>query len=321
VTVQDLVKTYPGPEGGTFNAVDGVSFEVQRGEVFGFLGPNGAGKTTTLEIIEGIKEPTSVGPPSWAWTPAGTGKRSRIASGSSSRRAYFGFLTLEEILGLFGSFYSRRLDPAALLDRVGLADKRSSFLRHLSGGQARRFSVVAALVNDPEVVFLDEPTTGLDPHARRTVWDVVRAINRDQGKTVVLTTHYMEEPEVLSDRIAIFDHGRTRPAPWASTCSAREAVEGGFSMSLFDALRRQHFQPIQVVASDDSHRLPEGRGRPSDPIRRGARYDFGDYFGFGSGSPEVLEEGSCYSSSRWLSGPYMSFPSVMVNQQSSVMIP
>jgi ABC-2 type transport system ATP-binding protein len=209
VEVERLVKTYPQPGGESFNAVDGASFAVRPGEVFGFLGPNGAGKTTTLEIIEGIREPTS-------------GRAAVLGLDSVSDReevkrrigvqlqagAYFSLLTLEEILALFGSFYPRRLEPAELLERVGLIEKRGAQVRHLSGGQARRFSVAAALVNDPDVVFLDEPTTGLDPQARRTVWELVRSINRDEGKTVVITTHYMEEAELLADRIAIIDRGR-----------------------------------------------------------------------------------------------------------------
>lgn len=209
VEVRDLVKTYSRPEAGSFNAVDGASFEVRDGELFGFLGANGAGKTTTLEIIEGIREPT-------AGRAAVLGLDSVTDREELKRRigvqlqagAYFNFLTLAEILELFGSFYPRRRRPEELLDRVGLLDKRGSQVRHLSGGQARRFSVVAALVNDPEVVFLDEPTTGLDPAARRTVWELIEQTNRDEGKTVVLTTHYMEEAELLADRVAIIDHGR-----------------------------------------------------------------------------------------------------------------
>ncbi len=209
VAVRDLVKRYRGADGTTLRAVDGVSFEVRRGEVFGLLGPNGAGKTTTLEIVEGLREPTS-------GRAAVLGLDVVRAREEVKRRigvqlqagAYFSLLTLEEILELFGSFYPRRLEPLELLARVGLLDKRGAQVRQLSGGQARRFSVAAALVNDPDVVFLDEPTTGLDPQARRAVWELVREINRAEGKTVVLTTHYMEEAELLADRVAIIDRGR-----------------------------------------------------------------------------------------------------------------
>lgn len=207
VMVEDLMKVFPAPGGGSLTAVDGVSFSVRRGEIFGFLGPNGAGKTTTLEIIEGLQSPTS-------------GRTEVLGLDSHSRRenvkqrigvqlqagAYFDFLTLEEILDLFGSFYPKRLRPDELLEKVGLLEKRKALVRALSGGQAQRFSIVASLVNDPEVVFLDEPTTGLDPQARRNLWELITTINRD-GKTVVLTTHYMEEAEVLCDRVAIIDRG------------------------------------------------------------------------------------------------------------------
>ena len=208
VQVEGLVKTFPAPGGGTLRAVDDVSFDVRAGEIFGLLGPNGAGKTTVLEVVEGLREPT-------------TGRTSVL--GLDSRRdrdrmqarigvqlqasAYFDNLQLDEILELFGSFYEQAFEPAQLLARVGLTEKRRAKIRELSGGQAQRFSIVAALVNDPEVVFLDEPTTGLDPQARRNLWEVVRSI-KDDGKTVVLTTHYMEEAEELCDRVAIIDNGR-----------------------------------------------------------------------------------------------------------------
>jgi len=209
VEVRDLVKTFPAPGGGTLAAVDHVSFEVRKGEVFGFLGPNGAGKTTTLEIIEGLQSPT-------AGHTEVLGLDSQHDRSAMKQRigvqlqagAYFNYLTLEEILDLFGSFYPKAVPPAELLANVGLLDKGKALIRELSGGQAQRFSIVAAMVNDPEVVFLDEPTTGLDPQARRNLWDIVRSINRDEGKTVVMTTHYMEEAQVLCDRVAIIDHGR-----------------------------------------------------------------------------------------------------------------
>lgn len=227
VEVRNLVKTYPKPGGGAFNAVNGISFEVQRGEIFGFLGPNGAGKTTSLEIIEGIRKPTS--------------GEVRVL-GVDSRRdldkiketigvqlqadSYFSLLTLEEILELFGSFYPKRRPPAELLDLVGLGEKRKAYVRQLSGGQKRRFSVAAALVNDPEVIFLDEPTTGLDPQVRRNLWELVQRLNREEHKTIVLTTHYMEEAELLSDRIAIIDHGQIQAIDTPRALIARLEGEG-----------------------------------------------------------------------------------------------
>src|SRR5207248_867802 len=179
VEVRDLVKTFPARGGGTLTAVDHVSFSVQRGEVFGFLGPNGAGKTTTLEIIEGLQQPTSGDVTVLGMDIRRDRDRVKERIGVQLQSgAYFTYLTLEEILDLFGSFYQKRLPPRVLLEKVGLLAKRRSLVRELSGGQAQRFSIVAAMVNDPDVVFLDEPTTGLDPQARRNLWDLVTLINK-----------------------------------------------------------------------------------------------------------------------------------------------
>src|SRR5215211_2679454 len=206
VQVRDLVKTYPKPDGGTLNAVDGVSFDVRRGEIFGFLGPNGAGKTTTLEILEGIRKPTSGEVRVLGVDPRRDLEKVKEIIGVQLQAAsYFSLLTIEEILELFGSFYSKRHSVSELLETVELTDKRKAYVRQLSGGQQRRFSVAAALVNDPEVIFLDEPTTGLDPQMRRNLWELVRQLNQDEGKTIVITTHYMEEAELLADRVANID--------------------------------------------------------------------------------------------------------------------
>jgi ABC-2 type transport system ATP-binding protein len=210
VEVRDLVKVFPAPGGGTLTAVDHVSFEVRRGEVFGFLGPNGAGKTTTLEIVEGLQDPTAGSTRVLGLDSVRDRAEMKQRIGVQLQAgAYFDHLTLEEILDLFGSFYPRAVPPGELLGKVGLLDKRKALVRQLSGGQKQRFSIVASLVNDPEVVFLDEPTTGLDPQARRNVWELIRLIHAE-GKTVVLTTHYMEEAQVLCDRVAIIDAGRIR---------------------------------------------------------------------------------------------------------------
>ncbi|MGH2657479.1 MAG: ABC transporter ATP-binding protein [Actinomycetota bacterium] len=211
VEVRDLVKVYPRPGGGSLRALDGVTFEVRAGEFFGFLGPNGAGKTTALEIIEGIRKPTSGEVRVLGIDPRRElDKVKRVIGVQLQAASYFSLLTIEEILELFGSFYPKRRPPAELLDTVGLLDKRKAYVRHLSGGQQRRFSVAAALVNDPEVLFLDEPTTGLDPQMRHSVWELLRQLNREEGKTIVLTTHDLEEAELLADRVAIIDHGRIR---------------------------------------------------------------------------------------------------------------
>ncbi|MBI4282693.1 MAG: ABC transporter ATP-binding protein [Chloroflexi bacterium] len=203
IQIEGLIKRY-----GDLVAVDGVSFSVHEGEVFGILGPNGAGKTTTLEIVEGL-------------LPATAGRTMVLdmdiqrQSQSIKERigiqiqasAYFEYLTLTEILNLFGRFYPHHLAPGELLEKVGLTDKANTTVGKLSGGQKQRFTIAAALVSDPELVFLDEPTTGLDPQARRSLWDFIREIQRE-GRTVVLTTHYMEEAQMLCQRVAIMDRGK-----------------------------------------------------------------------------------------------------------------
>lgn len=253
VEVSDLVKTYPHPEGGTFNAVDGLGFAVRHGEVFGILGPNGAGKTTTLEILEGLKQATSgtarvLGIDASA-DPVAVKQRIGIQLQASS---YFDQLRLHEILHLFGSFYERRRRSDELLDMVGLRDKRNAKVGELSGGQAQRFSIVAALVNDPEVVFLDEPTTGLDPQARRNVWELIRTINQ-AGTTVILTTHYMEEAEVLSDRIAIVDRGRRSALD--TPIGLINRLEGGHRITF----STKHPAPVDVLAALPGVRKVEAR--------------------------------------------------------------
>jgi ABC-2 type transport system ATP-binding protein len=199
----DLRKRY-----GSLQAVDGVSFEVAAGEVFGILGPNGAGKTTTLEMIEGMRTIDS-GTATVAGIDVGRdprGVKSRIGI-QLQASSFFDQLNLVELLELFGHLYGRRADALALLAEVELTEKARSQVRTLSGGQKQRFSIAAALVNDPAILFLDEPTTGLDPQARRHLWGVVREL-ASRGHTIVLTTHYMEEAEELCHRVAIMDGGR-----------------------------------------------------------------------------------------------------------------
>lgn len=237
VVVEDLVKVYPRRQGGSLTAVDSISFTVSQGEIFGFLGPNGAGKTTTLEIIEGLKSPTSgtvrVLGIDVASDPAAV--RSRIGV-QLQKEAFLKKLRLEELLTLFGSFYETRADPAELLARVGLVDKRKEEVEKLSGGQARRFAIAAALVNDPQVVFLDEPSSGLDPQARRHLWELILEIKRG-GTSVVLTTHYMEEAEHLCDRVAIMDNGQIKAmdTPLALVRTLEAAYRISFTASGLDA--------------------------------------------------------------------------------------
>ena len=203
IVVEGLRKRY-----GNLVAVDGISFRVKEREIFGLLGPNGAGKTSTVEILEGLraadegqaivagidvrKEPDKV--------------KSLIGVQLQSS-AFFDGLSLLELLEMFAALYHRSIDAMAVLKKVDLTEKARSTVNKLSGGQKQRFSIATALVNEPQVLFLDEPTTGLDPQARRNLWELADSI-RAEGRTIVLTTHYMDEAETLCDRVAIMDHGK-----------------------------------------------------------------------------------------------------------------
>ena len=198
----DLRKRY-----GDVTAVDGVSFTVQRGEIFGLLGPNGAGKTTTVEILEGLRRPDGGTARILGIDAAHAPERIKERIGVQLQTAaLYPFLTVTELLDLFRSFYRRTRSTEWLIEAVDLGERRHAQTRHLSGGQRQRLSVALALVNEPELVFLDEPTTGMDPQARRSLWDLVLRL-RDEGISVLLTTHYMEEAEQLCSRVAIMDHG------------------------------------------------------------------------------------------------------------------
>ncbi len=203
IDVNDLVKHY-----GDITAVDGISFQVKEGEAFGMLGPNGAGKTTTVEIIEGLRRAdagaVSVLGMDVARVPARVKQRIGIQLQAPS---LLPLVTTQEILKLFASFYQRSLPVDDLLEMLALSESRKVLVKNLSGGQQQRLSVAMALINEPDIAFLDEPTTGLDPQARRSLWSVIENM-RDQGKTVFLTTHYMEEAERLCDRVAVIDHGK-----------------------------------------------------------------------------------------------------------------
>jgi ABC-2 type transport system ATP-binding protein len=204
IEVRDLAMSY-----GDLRAVDGVGFEVSEGEFFGILGPNGAGKTTTLEMVEGLRKPDAgsirvLGEPPW---PRNRSLLPRIGV-QLQASSFFDRLTAREQLHTFAALYD--VPPAAAdawLERVGMVDKADTRVEQLSGGQMQRLSIACALVHDPDVVFLDEPTAALDPQARRNLWDLLSGLN-DSGRTVVLTTHYLDEAEALCDRVAIMDHGR-----------------------------------------------------------------------------------------------------------------
>ncbi|HEV3096634.1 MAG TPA: ABC transporter ATP-binding protein [Candidatus Dormibacteraeota bacterium] len=203
IVVDGLRKTY-----GNLVAVDGISFRVKEREIFGLLGPNGAGKTTTVEILEGLRDADD-----GRATVAGIDVRKEPEKVKSligvqlQSSAFFDGLSLLELLDMFAALYGRSVDAMAILKKVDLTEKARSQVNKLSGGQKQRFSIATALVNEPQILFLDEPTTGLDPQARRNLWELAQSI-RAEGRTIVLTTHYMDEAETLCDRVAIMDHGK-----------------------------------------------------------------------------------------------------------------
>ena len=203
IKVEDLKKNY-----GSFEAVKGISFEVEEGEIFGLLGPNGAGKSTTLEIIETLRTKTS-----GKVLVAGfdldiqPDEIKKIIGVQLQTSGFYPALKLFELIHLFAGLYNREVDAMELLKKVNLEDKAKSDFKSLSGGQKQRFSIATTLINEPQIIFLDEPTTGLDPQARRNLWDLILEI-RKQGTTVIITTHYMDEAEYLCDRVAIIDAGK-----------------------------------------------------------------------------------------------------------------
>lgn len=203
ITVKDLVKNY-----GNFSAVKGISFDVYEGEIFGLLGPNGAGKSTTLEIIETLRAKTS-----GEITVCGIdldknpGEIKKLIGVQLQSSGYYPGLSLVQLIQLFAGLYNEDINPLELLQLVNLTDKAKAKFKDLSGGQKQRFSIATTIINKPKIVFLDEPTTGLDPQARRNLWDLIKNIQA-QGTTVIITTHYMDEAEQLCDRIAIIDEGK-----------------------------------------------------------------------------------------------------------------
>jgi ABC-2 type transport system ATP-binding protein len=203
ISVRNLQKTYDDG----FEAVKGIDFEVAQGEIFGILGPNGAGKTTTLEVIEGLRGITGGEVTVDGIKVTGNEEKVKEIIGVQPQNsAFLDEAKLSELLDAFASMYGVKADAPSLLAKVGLESKAGSYPEQLSGGQRQRFSIAVALVHKPKVLFLDEPTTGLDPQARRNLWELVQAIRKD-GVTVILTTHYMEEAQVLCDRVAVMDEG------------------------------------------------------------------------------------------------------------------
>jgi ABC-2 type transport system ATP-binding protein len=237
IEARDLVRLYPG-----VRAVDGISLQVRQGQCLGLLGPNGAGKTTTLEMLEGIQTPSS-GTVLFRGRPLDAAYREAIGI-QFQATALQDFQTVAESLTLFASLYQKAADRAELIDLCNLGEILDRDTRHLSGGQRQRLLLAIALVNDPELVFLDEPTTGLDPQSRRNFWGLIETVRR-RGKTILLTTHYMEEAQRLCDEVAIVDHGRI---------VAQGSPQG---------LVRAHFPATAV-------RLPQGSWPAAEPLPEGA---------------------------------------------------
>jgi ABC-2 type transport system ATP-binding protein len=245
IDVVDVRKAY-----GDVKAVDGVSFQVAKGEIFGLLGPNGAGKTTTMEMIEGLHAPDSgeIRVLEMDVRTFATQIKNRVGV-QLQTAALYPQLTVAELLALFGQFYaaSRRQPVQRLLDDLELGEKRDAHTKNLSGGQRQRLSVALALVNDPEVVFLDEPTTGLDPAARQGLWSVVRRL-KGEGRTILMTTHYMEEAEELCDRIAIMDHGRILDSGTVDELIGRRFRERGIHFGRAGAPPDERLRALPAVS-------------------------------------------------------------------------
>jgi ABC-2 type transport system ATP-binding protein len=258
IICRDLRKTYPAKT--PVEAVRGLDLEVKAGECFGLLGPNGAGKTTTIEILEGLLEPTAgqVEVLGMSWKEHGYEIRERIGI-SLQETKLSDKLSVAETVRLFRSFYAQGVPPEQVIEAVSLQEKAKSWVGKLSGGQKQRLAVACALVGNPDLLFLDEPTTGLDPQSRRQLWDIIQEF-KTRGKTILLTTHYMDEAEKLCDRVGVVDHGKM--------------IALGTPRQLIDELGGGHVIEFEVTSPqtlelDDLKRLPATR----DAYLEGNRYD------------------------------------------------
>src|ERR1700731_731043 len=260
--VENLVKRYADVE-----AVRGVSFHVDEGEVFGLLGPNGAGKTTTVEILEGLRTLDSGRVSVCGLDPQRDSDQLKNEIGAALQSTSLpAKLKVFEALKLFASFYSRRRDPEELLRRFGLEDKRDTFYSKLSGGQKQRLALAMALVNDPRVLFFDEPTAGLDPQVRREIYDIIEEL-RAEKKTIVMTTHYIEEAERLCDRVAIVDHGLIiamgTPRELQERSANQSAIEVKLTQPLTETTPPEWPESIRNIVSEDRHGIIVYSKRPA----------------------------------------------------------
>jgi ABC-2 type transport system ATP-binding protein len=244
IRVRGLTKRYDDVQ-----AVAGIDFDVFGGEIFGLLGPNGAGKTTTVEILEGLRAPDGGEVSVLGIDAARHAEALKPRIGVSLQTAaLYPKLTVTEVLDLFRSFYPRSRSTADLIEALELGERRHAQTRALSGGQRQRLAVALALVNDPELIFLDEPTTGLDPAARRSLWDLVLKLKAD-GRTVLLTTHYMEEAEILCDRLAIMDHGRILELGTVDELVSKRFHDRAVRFDRVDGLTREELAALPAVSS------------------------------------------------------------------------
>jgi ABC-2 type transport system ATP-binding protein len=257
INCKNLVKTYPGKP--PVQAVRGINFEVQTGECYGVLGPNGAGKTTTIEILEGLLAATSgeaevLG---MRWNKDAQSIRERIGVSLQETRLS-DRLTVLETLQLFRSFYANGINPEVAIAKVSLQEKSNAWIKNLSGGQQQRLAVATALVGNPDLIFLDEPTTGLDPSSRRELWSIIESF-KAENKTVLLTTHYMEEAEQLCDRVAIFDSGTIiaegSPAELIGSLGAEHFIDFSIDgdMNSLNTATIESLDSVRNVAIDGDH--------------------------------------------------------------------
>jgi ABC-2 type transport system ATP-binding protein len=262
ISVEGLRKMYDG-----FEAVRGIDFDVRSGEVFGLLGPNGAGKTTTVEILEGIRERTAGNVKVLGYDPHVQSRALKDRIGVCLQATNLpDKITVAEALDLFASFYSRHVDGRQLLDRLQLSEKRSTWYSKLSGGQKQRLAIAMALINDPQLLFLDEPTTGLDPQVRLEIHGLIERL-RGENRTILLTTHYIEEAERLCDRVAIIDEGKIiafgTPAEIRSRTVGSSRIEIACSEPLRDRLPPETIADAKVQVSEDGRAVTASSSRPA----------------------------------------------------------